>query len=397
MVRAMRTLRLAKALETRLRAGHPWCYADALRDASGVPGEVATLLDRRGRFLGRGLVDGGPLHLRVWTTRDEPLDEALLRRRLERARELRRDVVPAATSAYRLLHGEGDRVPGVTLDVYGAAEGPTRYGVLRLDGGGARVWRSRWVDVLEDTLARGEGDEALTGLLVRGGRGEAPTLGFGSAPPAPLRVTEHGMTLLADLQAGQKTGLFLDHREGRRRVRELARGRRVLNLYAYTGGFGVAAGIGGASRVTNVDVAPAAVALAEATWAANGLDPARHRAVVADVPRFLAEDEAREDLIVADPPSFAPRESAVPQALESYRKLHTACLRRLLPGGVYLAASCSSHVTPEAFAATVRDGARKARKTLQLLDRWGSPPDHPRLAAFPEGDYLKALLLRVVD
>ncbi|MEO0322209.1 MAG: class I SAM-dependent rRNA methyltransferase [Myxococcota bacterium] len=393
----MGTLRLAKALEARLRAGHPWCYADALRDASGTPGDVATLLDRRGAFLGRGIVDAGALHLRVWTTRDEALDEALLRRRLDRARELRADVVPDHTTAYRLLHGEGDRMPGVTLDVYGASKGTARHGVLRLDGAGARAWRNRLVPWLERTLAPGAEGEGLSSLRVRGGRGEAPTLAFGEASQGPLAVTEHGMTLLADLDAGQKTGLFLDHREGRRRVRALARGRRVLNLYAYTGAFGVAAGLGGATRVTNVDVAPAAIELAEATWEANGLDAARHRAVVGDVPGFLAGDEAREDLIIADPPSFAPRESAVPQALESYRKLHAACLKRLLPGGLYLAASCSSHVTAEAFLCTVRAGAQKARKTLQLLDRWGSPADHPRLAAFPEGDYLKALLLRVVD
>ncbi|MEM1418282.1 MAG: class I SAM-dependent rRNA methyltransferase, partial [Myxococcota bacterium] len=346
--------------------------------------------DRRGRFLGRGLVDGGPLFLRLWTTRDEPMDEGLFRRRLDRARELRADVLPTETTAFRLLHGEGDRTPGVVLDVYG--DGTARFGVLRLDGDGARRWRERWVRALAEAL----GDE-LDGILARGGRGEAPELVHGVAPPPQIAVKEHGMTLLADLRAGQKTGLFLDHREGRHRVRALGRGRRVLNLYAYTGGFGIAAGLGGAVRVTNVDVAPAAVALAEEGWVANGLDPARHRAVAADVPRFLAEDREPEDLIIADPPSFAPRESAVGKALESYAQLHAACLSRLHPGGLYLAASCSSHVDMEAFAGTLRAGARKARKTLQLLDRWGSPPDHPRLLAFPEGDYLKSLLVRVVD
>ena len=160
----------------------------------------------------------------------------------------------------------------------------------------------------------------------------------------------------------------------------------------------MAAGLGDAARVTTVDIAPAAVALASETWAANGLDPARHEAVAADVPAFLAaHPQARWELVVADPPSFAPNEAALPVALKSYRALHTACLARLAPGGFYLAGSCSSHVTRELFLDTLDESASRASKVLQVIDAWGAPGDHPRLLAFPEGDYLKNVLMRVTD
>jgi 23S rRNA (cytosine1962-C5)-methyltransferase len=448
-------VRLRKELRRALGLGHPWVYRDALEPSDAAvgdlqAGEVVDVLDARGRLVARGLADDGPIAVRVWTTADEPLDEGLLARRIAAAAALRDRVVPAETNAYRLLHGEGDRVPGVVCDVYGV------YAVLRLDGAGALAWRDRVARALEPALvARG-----VTTLLLRSGRGEhrrveAVAVGrlAGAAPSEIIEVRERGMVLRADLVRGQKTGLFLDHRESRQLVRELSRGARVLNLYGYTGGFSAAAALGGARRVTTVDLAPEAVRLAEQTVARNAPGVA-HEAVAADVPAFLraaAERGERWDVVVADPPSFAPREDAVPAALESYRRLHQACARVLAPGGLYLAASCSSHIDRAAFDGTLeaalggtvgagaarggagaRDGAGArggasagagtgARGTaagvsgsapgrrvpergpsgraaggeaLQVLARWGGAPDHPRLAAFPEGDYLKCALVR---
>jgi 23S rRNA (cytosine1962-C5)-methyltransferase len=172
----------------------------------------------------------------------------------------------------------------------------------------------------------------------------------------------------------------------------------VLNLYGYTGGFSVAAGLGGAVHVDTVDIAAPAIETAVATWAANGLDPSAHDGHVADAPAYLASArEIRFDLVVADPPSFAPRESARAAALESYEKLHAACLGVLGASGLYLAASCSSHVGRADFDATLREGTARAKRTAQILGTWGAPADHPRLASFPEGDYLKVTLARVID
>lgn len=389
-------LQLRKPLARSIRDGHPWIYRDAV-SGYAPPGTIVTVIDAHGNFVARGIADAGPIAVRVLTVRDEEITKELLGSRVARASELRTRFVPSDTDTYRLLHGEGDRLPGFVCDVYGP------FAVLKTDGTGAALWRQTMTEVLRPVLqARG-----VRSLLFRTSsrssteetrQDPACTVAYGEPPPERLAVHEHGMTLLVDLMRGQKTGLFLDQRESRAYVRRIAQGLRTLNLYAYTGGFSVAAGLGGASSVESVDIAPGAIALAEETWNANGLDPARHRCVVANVPdhlRTLLRTGARYDFVIADPPSFAPNKASVESALRSYRSLHAACLSLLTPGGYYLAASCSSHVDRTMFAQTVLDGARRARRQLQLLDTWNAPPDHPRLAAFPEGDYLKVMLFRV--
>lgn len=381
-------LRLRKPLERAVAEGHPWVFRQALEDGPDPrPGTVVTLLDRRGRFLARGVAEAGPIALRVWTTRDEPVDDALLARRVDEAVALRADVVPPDTDAHRVLHGEGDGVPGLVCDRYGP------YAVVKIDGEGARRFLGALAPILAERLA----PLGVTDVLLRAGRGADKRLeGLAGRPPAdPVTVRERGVTLVADLHRGQKTGLFLDQRESRARVRALARGRSVLNLYGYTGGFSVTAALGGARRVVTVDVAADALELARRTFAANpGAADVPHVAHAADVPTWLVEADDAFDLVVCDPPSFAPSEAARPAALAAYARLHAAALARVRPGGLYLAASCSSHVDLAAFTATLARGARDAGRALRILDRWGAPPDHPRLPAFPEGDYLGVVLCR---
>jgi 23S rRNA (cytosine1962-C5)-methyltransferase len=212
-----------------------------------------------------------------------------------------------------------------------------------------------------------------------------------------VTVLERGMKLVVSLWRGQKTGLFLDHRESRWRIRQLSDGCRVLNLYGYTGGFSVAAGLGGANEVVTVDSARPALELAAKSWDANALEGRRHRAVASDVARFMSalRDDERYDIVIADPPSFAPRQRDVPGAIRAYRKLHQSCLEHVRHGGLYLAASCSSHITSDVFRASLHDAARAAHRSAQIVESWGAPPDHPTLRAFPEGNYLKVCLLRV--
>jgi 23S rRNA (cytosine1962-C5)-methyltransferase len=382
-------VRLRKPLERSVRAGHPWLYRDALEPFEAAPGEVARVLDRSGKLLGRGLCEDGPIAVRVFTTRDEPLDDRLLLARIEHALALRARVVPPDTDAYRLLHGEGDRLPGVVCDRYGERA------VLRLDGAAARAHRERMAGLLRGPL------EALgvRALLLRTGAksGERVELAFGTQPPEEVTVREHGMKLRVNLWRGQKTGLFLDHRESRRRVRDITTSLHVLNLYGYTGGFSVAAVLGGAAHTVTVDSAAPALSLAARSFEANDLPAGCHEGHAADVMEYLAAAaQEREvfELVIADPPSFAPNERAKDRALEAYATLHQAALSVLAAGGYYLAASCSSHVDRQAFEASLREGARRARRVLQVLERWGAPADHPRLLAFPEGDYLKVTLLR---
>jgi 23S rRNA (cytosine1962-C5)-methyltransferase len=385
-----RAVRLTRPLERLLYAGHPWVYRDALAPFEAAPGEPLDVFDKRGRLVARGLAETGPIGVRVFTTRKESIDEALFTARIAEALALRERGLPAETDAYRLLHGEGDRLPGVVCDRYGA------YAVVKLDGEAILSFRGLLAGVLERALA----PLGIEGALVRTSRkqGASSELLFGREPPRELAVRERGMTLLVNPWEGQKTGLFLDHRESRARVRTLARGTSLLNLYGYTGGFSVAAGLGGARLVTTVDVAKPAIELAERTFVANGLSAALHRAVASDVPEYLrgaAEQGERHEIVIADPPNFAPSQSKLEQALESYVALHAASLALVAPGGLYLAASCSSHVRMADFLDSLREGARRAKRVLQVLEQTGAPFDHPRLLAFPEGDYLKVVLLRV--
>jgi 23S rRNA (cytosine1962-C5)-methyltransferase len=391
----MRELRLVKDVRTSIDAGHPWIYRDAIERHDVAPGEIVRVVDRDRSTLAIGFVDEGVIGVRVLGRKKTDLEGDVIRQRLSAALAARARFVGEDTTAFRWVHGEGDRLPGVVIDLYDA------HAVVRFDSLGAERFVLAQTGSMEALVASmRDARPSLRGVLFRKGRGESKEVRvvWGERPSELVSVREHGMTLLADLFHGQKTGLFLDHRESRHRVRALSAGTDVLNLYGYTGGFSIAAGLGGARSVETVDVADAALALARQGWEANGLSSSAHTTHTEDVPRFL--EKAREahrqyDLIVGDPPSFAPNETAVPNAMRSYRALHRACLRLLRPGGLYLAASCSSHIGTERFDRTIREALEKVPRHVRILERWGGAPDHPRLPAFPEGDYLKCVLLSV--
>lgn len=389
---------LTRAALAAVRRGHPWVYREALaRPPRDLPsGSVITLTDESGAEVAQGLWDASsPLAVRVVSLgpargRPESVDVPLLARRLDAALTLRDRMFPAGgdTDAYRLCNGEGDRIPGLVIDRYGATA------VVRLDGEAIEAWLERLVAPLRRSLM----ERGITTVAQRDrGRGTARLTTL-AGPDAPERVVvrERGVAMEVDLWHGQKTGAFLDQRENRARVRRLAAGRgRALNLFSYAGGFSVAAALGGAGHVTSVDVASAAHATAQRTFRLNELDPSAHAFVSADAFDFLERSRARGDrfdLVVSDPPSFAPSERAKPKALAAYKRLHAAAAAVLGPGGYLCAASCSSHVTAEDFAATL-DAAALGRDDLRLLELHGQPADHPTLPAWPEGRYLKLAIL----
>ena len=362
--------------------------AGGLKDAE--VGDEVQVLAPDGSPVGRGLADpGSPIAVRLWTKGRKPIGEDVWKARSERACAMRRRLFDDhATDAYRVVHGEGDRMPGFVVDRYGPVA------VARTDGDAAATRiddfaRAVWPEL--ETLG-------VASLVHRAGaKGETPRIEVlrGRPPPDTIEVREHGVPFVVDLARGQKTGAFLDQRENRARVGELARGRRVLNLFSYAGGFSVHAARGGATHVTSVDVAAAAHATAQATFRAAGVDARAHAFVTADVRAFLAAARGRGDrwdLVISDPPSFAPNEKARPRALTAYRALHAACAKVLAPGGILCAASCSSHVDAEAFASTLDDEVLGERD-LSLLELRGAGADHPTLAAFPEGRYLKFAVL----
>jgi 23S rRNA (cytosine1962-C5)-methyltransferase len=389
-----RVVHLAAAAATAVRRGHPWIWRAGVGRTSDAlaTGEVVEVRAPDGEPLGQAIWDdASPIAARVYARTVSPqLDAARIVRTIEQA-AARRDALSSggATTAYRLCHGEGDRVPGIVIDRYDTVA------VVRLDGEAIGVWLSELAPLLWKLLAP-MGIRSLAHRVAR--REDAAKLEqlFGDPPPDTITVRENGVAMVVDLAHGQKTGAFLDQRDNRARVREIAAERRVLNLFSYAGGFSTAAALGGASHVTSVDMAHAAHHAAQLSMRANGIDPGHHSFVTADAFAFLAGAKAKGtvwDLVISDPPSFAPSEKAKPRALGAYRKLHAACASVLAPGGVFCASSCSSHITAEEFASTL-DDATLARGDLSLVGLHGLPADHPTLPSWPEGRYLKFAMLR---
>ncbi len=397
------TLRVTAAAERRVRFGHPWLYAEAIRKArhQGRPGDLAALYDRRGRFLALGLYDpGSPIRVRILQRlRQAVIDQSWFAARLREAIQLRAPLARTGTTGYRLVHGENDGLPGLVIDRYGttlvmklytAAWVPHLRAVLEALG---TVWPAeRLILRLARTVqAQGRGLSGLTDGLRLAGPACAGSLVF----------EEHGARFEVDPVHGQKTGFFLDQRDNRAQVEALAQGRSVLDAFAYTGAFSVRAARGGARQVLSVDASAPALEAAVRNMRRNRQD----RAVAAaghdtllgdafDVLQRLREERRRFDLVILDPPAFASTQALVPRAEAAYGRLTRLGLAVLARGGLLMASSCSSHVSAERFFAVVHDAARRSGCRLRELARTGHPVDHP--VRFPEGAYLKALFAEVV-
>ncbi|MDB4996922.1 MAG: m5C1962 methyltransferase RlmI [Myxococcaceae bacterium] len=386
--KAPRAVTASAVASEAARRGHPWIWQRGIvRGLEGaVAGEEVRVVGDDKVLIGHGLADpGSPIVVRMWTRGEQRLDTSLFEERIARAIAIRaRIFADGRTTAYRLLHGEGDRMPGFVVDRYGRAA------VLRVDGEAARIREEEIARALWPALER----LGIESLVARDPRSTARLL-RGPMPPDRVDVLEHGVPFVVDLLRGQKTGAFLDQRENRRRVGELARGRTVLNLFSYAGGFSLHAALGGADKVTSVDIAGQAHAAAQASFRLAEVDPNLHDFVAADAFVFLEQAKKKMtkwDLVISDPPSFAPNEKAVPRAITAYRNLHRACADVLAPGGIFCAASCSSHIDARAFASSLDDAALGTSE-LRLLEMFGPPPDHPTLPAWPEGRYLKFAVL----
>jgi len=392
---------LRKKLGRAIRGGHPWIYRDALAASPRIAeGSVVLVAGADGRPLARGFWDAtSPIAVRILTADDEVEVEREIDRRVAEALARRLGAIDRReTDAFRWVHGEADALPGVHLDVYGSALS------IRYDGGGARAF-------YRDLPARLREAARKAGLTVhailerrprgRGGDeadGERTLALYGTLPEGELEIRENGLRFGADLRRGQKGGLFLDQRENRALVRTLARDRRVLNLFGYTGGFSIYAAAGGARATTTVDVAAPAIAAARRNFERNRLPLADAGFAAEDAFAFLTRAAAageRFELVISDPPSFAPSRRALETGLRAYQRLHRLCAAVTAPGGILCAASCSSHIRKDAFLATVRDGAREAGRRAQVREIRGAALDHPVVPQFPEGDYLKFAVINL--
>ena len=395
-VRGGARVELRKRLERAIRGGHPWVFRDALAGTPRLPdGAVVQIGSRGGRALASGFWDArSPIAVRIigdaTAVGDVP---AIVAARIGAALARRLAFIDRReTDAFRWIHGEADGLPGVHVDLYGEAAS------VRCDGAGAAAFYRGLPDQLREA-AKAAGIALRTVVERRSARRGGPTGGedrsavvLGRAPAREIEVRENGLRFGVDLLHGQKGGLFLDQRDNRALVRTLASGRRVLNLFGYTGGFSVYAAAGGARGTVTVDAAAPAIAAARRNFERNGLSTDGARFVAGDAFAFLeqtARAGERFDLVISDPPSFAPSRRALATGLRAYRRLHRLCAAVTAPGGTLCAASCSSHVDATAFLATVRDGAVDAGRRFKLHELRGAGADHPVVPQFPEGDYLK--------
>jgi 23S rRNA (cytosine1962-C5)-methyltransferase len=383
---------LRKNLARAIRRGHPWIYRDAVTAPAGLAdGALVFVVDADRKAVARGFWDTrSPIAVRVVATADEAAAigadvQAAIDARLGAALDRRLAFLDRATTdAFRWIHGEADRLPGIHVDLYRAAA------VVRADGAGARAFYGDLPARLR--AAAGARGLALSSVVER--EPEGARLTWGALPEGELEVRENGVRFGVDLAHGQKGGLFLDQRDNRALVGELAAGRRVLNLFGYTGGFSIHAALGGAAETATVDVAAPAIEAARRNFARNGLGAAAatNHLHAEDAFAFLeraAAARATWDLVISDPPSFAPSERALPAALHAYTRLHRLAAAVTAPGGTLCAASCSSHVRAEAFLETVIAGARAAGRVFALEALRGAAACHPSLPGFHEGDYLK--------
>ncbi len=379
-----------------VRRRHPWLFAGSVKVRPGAL--VAGPVEARapdGSFLARGFASpSSPLVARWWTFEDRPVDAELVAARLGSALAFRARVVPGETDGYRVVHAEGDFLPGLVVDRYGDVV------VVQATTAGTEHARALWLPPL---LAAFPGATVVqkNDLPSRAGEGlpTADEVLAGSGPvPVSAPFRERGLRFAAEVAAGQKTGFFLDQRENRHLVRTLSAGKRVLNLFSYSGAFGVAALAGGASRVAQVDVSATALESARENHLRNGQDFDRVDFVVADVFEDLRRRAAageRWDVIVTDPPAFAKRRDDVDRACRGYKDVNRIALKLLAPGGTLLACSCSGPVDAALFQKVLFGASLDAGVPARLVERRGAGPDHPVALDCPEGEYLKAFRLEV--
>ena len=385
---------LKKGREKSLKRHHPWIFSGAVEKAEGKPGDTVDVRDCAGKVLARAAYSPkSQIRARVWTfDAKEEVDAGFFRNRIQKALALR-EVLPAAkhTNAMRLVNAESDGMPGLVVDRYADVL------VVQFLAAGVERWR----DTILDLLTEISGCEAIferSDAEVRKLEGLETRVGFarGNRNASRCPIIEHGLNFRVDVEQGQKTGFFLDQRENRQRVRLLAAGREVLDGFSYTGGFSIAALAGGASRVCAIESSKDAIQIAKENLAANPLDAAKVEFVQGDVfshLRTLRDKNEKFGLIVLDPPKFAPSAAQVQKAARAYKDINLWALKLLAPGGLLATFSCSGGVSAELFQSIVAGAAVDAGGEAKIIERFGAAADHPVALEFPEGDYLKGLLV----
>ncbi len=390
---------LAKGREKSLLRRHPWVFSGAVQRVEGKAhsGETIDILDSQGKWLARGAYSPeSQIRARVWTfQQDEEINIDFFIRCLQQAQSWRDWVAQRdGLDGYRLIAGESDGLPGITIDRF------QNFLVLQLLSAGAEYQRPALLSALQHCYPEcsiyDRSDVAVRkkeGLLLAQG----PVLG--DLPPELLPITEHGMKLLVDIQQGHKTGFYLDQRDSRLAARNYSAGRRVLNCFSYTGAFAVSALMGGCAQVISVDTSQAALDIAKQNVELNKLDLNKAEFVRDDVFQLLRNYRAQGekfDLIIMDPPKFVENKNQLASACRGYKDINMLALQLLNPGGILLSFSCSGLMPTDLFQKILADAAVDAGRDVQFIEQFRQAADHPVIATYPEGLYLKGFACRVM-
>ncbi len=392
---------LKKGREASLLRFHPWVFSGAVGRVDGNPaeGDVVYVYSADGQPLAAGHWQVGSIAVRVLSFDADPLIPTFWEDALGAAKAARGAcglLDNPRTNCFRLVHGEGDGLPGLIIDWYDgvAVLQAHSVGMFRAKARICEALRKVFPDTLKAVYDKSSGTAPFkAGLeLIDGYIWQAEDY-----TPGPQAVLENGHKFLVDFTEGQKTGFFLDQRENRALVQRYAKGKRVLNLFCYTGGFSIYALAGGAEFVDSVDSSAKAISLIDKNMSLNGFAPEKHSEICADAIEYLGHEceDARYDLMIVDPPAFAKHRGALSNALRAYQRLNAAAISKVAPGGLVFTFSCSQVVDKEAFALAVFSAAAQTGRRVRILDRMCQPADHAVNIYHPEGEYLKGLLLYV--
>ena len=390
----MKHIYLKRGKDESLRRFHPWVFSGAIQSMSDEPeeGEIVKVFTNENEYIATGHFQIGSIMVRVLSFADETIDQPFYEHRLAVALDVRRSIgiINDDNNTYRLVHGEGDNLPGLVIDIYG----PTA------------VMQAHSVGMHQDRMVIAKALKQVMGDTIRNIFYKSETTlpykadleqenGFLLGGDTNDIAIENGMQFHVDWLKGQKTGFFIDQRENRSLLQKYAKGRNVLNMFCYTGGFSFYAMRGGATLVHSVDSSQKAIDLTNANISINFPDDTRHTAYAEDAFKFLDKMQTPYDLIILDPPAFAKHKDALRNALKGYTRLNRKAFEKIQPGGILFTFSCSQAVNKDQFRTAVFTAAASAGRKVRILHQLHQPADHPINIYHPEGEYLKGLVLYV--